>query len=283
MFKNLILIVAAVCGSAQAQTVTVPANEACNSALITPSVTEVTILGGISIPSDDPSSCAVFNNEGARTVVADGIEIFLTNPAAAGVVSNTQFVGVTINIYGANFVFEDCGFTNCTINCYSQLGVSNGLDFTGTATVFNNTTLHIDSGCVPGPVPAIDFLSTVTIMADSGIASPTAMYGGAVKLSAPSFIVYSGLFTQGVQGPMFTSDSTPVEDWTQGTSLVLYPEKFGIERADLDGDGVIGFGDQQIVLSRWGDRCSAWNDPDRSEVYDFGDIQLINSLWGQTY
>ena len=49
--------------------------------------------------------------------------------------------------------------------------------------------------------------------------------------------------------------------------------------ADIDGDGMVGFGDILAILSAWGNKGGP-EDLDGSGVVDFGDILIVLAAWG---
>jgi hypothetical protein len=50
--------------------------------------------------------------------------------------------------------------------------------------------------------------------------------------------------------------------------------------ADLDGDGVVGFGDLLIVLATWGPCVGCTADIDDDRIVGFGDLLILLSTWG---
>lgn len=292
MFKNLLIIVAAVCGSAQANSVTVSAPTACSNPLITPDVTEISFTLNPNNPGEyvevqgDGSvidSCALFNNlpeNGLRVInppAGPTLHDFIFLPGQPIVIENIYFNSCFFyGLTGADVTFINCTFQDCFI------GSECGMKFTGNATVLNSSTLFVgDLECGLWPIP--EFTSPITVWDNVTVEARSSINSTGV-VRCPNGMFIDSVLTNKVQGPLlFTSDSvTPV--YAAGASqVVVYPQLFGVELADLDGDGVIGFGDQSLVLSRWGQACGVWNDPNQDGVYDFADLQVVNSLWGQTY
>ena len=52
-------------------------------------------------------------------------------------------------------------------------------------------------------------------------------------------------------------------------------------RGDFDGDGVVGFSDNTLILASWGQPLA--NDPSGNGVADFADLLVINNQWDCTW
>lgn len=287
MFKNLLIIVAAVCGSAQANSVEVSAFDACSEPAITPAVTEVIFTDVdstvVDINADGAviDSCALFNNlpeNGLRILNApeQGQHSIVFIPGQPVVIEAINFKGWFLyGIEGADVTFINCIFENCFI------GNECGMKFEGTLTILEDSNLYSPVCGGNWPIPEFNAIATawknVTVESSSNINS-----AGVVR--CPGGVNVYGVLTNKVEGPLlFTADSAAPVYAAGASQTVVYPQLFGVELADLDKDGVIGFGDQSLVLSRWGQNCGVWNDPNQDGVYNFADLQVISSLWGQTY